>query len=504
MKKYKKHTKHQNRKNKQRIKPIPIIEEIKPIETQPEIIKRPVILSIILWISLCLVYVMFLIHSQDSDIYQMIANGREILANGFLYKNPASIIGIAIINQQWLYCVLLALVDKFGYFGHIGFVFIQNVILVCLASYLINKKIQNKNAAGIIAMLVLVLSNGYMINIRPQIITMCLLLSHIIILDKAQKDKLWLSFIPIIIILEANLHGAVVLYHVFISIPYLISNKKINFAVLLSTLAIFPLMAVNPYGIDGALYTFKALFNDTFKYISIIELQPIKIFNFYCISFIITALGFIYLLYKKKVNKQLVFYTLVILALCIYQTRNLSLIMIPLIYIFIELYNEIRYIKFNSIIICMACILLDLVLLLGLVSTTNFDKREIESNTTPVKLVNLIEDKDANIFTEFNNGGYAQYMGCKHVFIDARPELYTDSGILKDYSILLNGFDPITNEYYSMNALHLIIKKYDFKYIMCCKTGMLNRVCETYKYQLIDQDDYACLYLVEENDINMP
>ena len=215
MKRYKKHTKHQNRKKKQTIQP-----KIEKVEIEPDIIqempKKRIGLSIVLWISLLLIYSLFLLHSQDSDMYQMIANGREILANGFLYKNPASIISISIINQQWLYCVLIALADKFGYLGHIGFVLIQNIILVCLSSYFINTKIHNKNASGLISLLVLIFASGYMINIRPQIITICLLLSHIIILEKAQKDKLWLTFIPIIIILEANLHGAVVLFHVFI------------------------------------------------------------------------------------------------------------------------------------------------------------------------------------------------------------------------------------------------------------------------------------------------
>ena len=49
----------------------------------------------------------------DSDMYFLIASGREILKNGIPYNNIWTIdSNSAIIIQQWLYDVILAFVDR--------------------------------------------------------------------------------------------------------------------------------------------------------------------------------------------------------------------------------------------------------------------------------------------------------------------------------------------------------------------------------------------------------
>ena len=454
---------------------------------------------IIVWISLLSVYSLFLIQSQDSDMFWLISNGREILKNGFLYENPATIIQTSLINQQWLYCVLIALVDKLGYFGHISFVLIQNILLVSLSTYFINKKIQNKKISAIIAMIILVLSFPYMINIRPQCITTCLLLLHIILLDKSIEEPLFLLFLPIVIILEANLHGSVVLYHIFISLPFIIQNKRINWLILFSTICILPLSVINPYGLHGTLYVFKAFLDNSFGYVSINELKTLSIFSIYSIPTVISIVAVTYLAYKKKTNSYILFYSISIILLSLFRVKHLALCTIPLVYLLPELYilfkEKIKLslvLKGGGLLFLWSSLVLTIVLL-----TETIDKRNIVSATTPITLAQQIPDKNANVYTEFNNGGYLQYMGFDHIFIDARPEIYINNDLLKNYSILSYGKNPITKQYYKLEELEKILDSYNFKYILCDKTSMINRICElNNKYQFIDTDGYTNLYIV--------
>lgn len=72
----------------------------------------------------------------DSDMYFIIATGREILENGIPHTNVWTIDpGQGIVVQQWLYAVILALVDKAGYAGFSAFIAFQFVIFTGLWMY---------------------------------------------------------------------------------------------------------------------------------------------------------------------------------------------------------------------------------------------------------------------------------------------------------------------------------------------------------------------------------
>ena len=69
----------------------------------------------------------------DSDMYFLIATGREILENGIPHTNVWTIDSSSgIIVQQWLYDVILAIVDKAGYVGFSLFILSEFCIFAAL------------------------------------------------------------------------------------------------------------------------------------------------------------------------------------------------------------------------------------------------------------------------------------------------------------------------------------------------------------------------------------
>ena len=470
-------------------------------------------LKICLVLFLLSIYFIELCKSQDADMFWIIANGKEILQNGILRTNPTSIVEISIVNQQWLYCVITALFDKFGYIGHIVFVFIQDCLLICLASYWLNSKIHDKYKSVVLSIGIMTIC-GYMINIRPQIITMCLLIAHMIILDKAQENKKWyLATIPIII-LETNLHGALFLYHGVLVVPYLIKNKKINWYALASAISIIPLSLINPYGFGMIQYSIDALTSTAFKYVTISELLPTSPLTIYSWNILLGFGLFIVCAFMRKLDFKTIWYSSIILILSMHQIRHTSVIYLPLLVMCGQIFENLKLPEFKflqskdlriissllvfvtTIIICFAS------LSCMLYSQSMYDMRYKDGTMFSYTLSQSIEDKDAKILSHFNNGGYLEYAGFTNVFIDQRPEIYVENDVLKDWSILTYGKDVLDHKVYSFEELDELMNKYEFDFVFAGRTLMIDRLCQAYpeKYKFIDTDNFYNLYEVVKND----
>lgn len=451
-------------------------------------------------------YFILLVRCCDaSDMYFMIANGREILKNGILYTNPTSIIELPFVNQQWLYCILLALVDKFGYIGRILFTLFQDVLLLVLANYYLQSKIKDKFIAIVISLFIL-LPCFYLMTVRPQVITMCLLIAHMIILDKAQDNKKWyLATIPIII-LEANLHGALILYHGLIVIPYLLKNHKINWYAFASAISIIPLSFINPYGFNIILYTIKSFTSTAFQYADIPELQSTS--PLYPISFVILICMAMFFIcsYRHKLNFKVCWYTGIILVCSMHQLRHISIMYLPLLVMSGELCCNLSLSKLTffqdkdmkKILTVFSSILAIFCIFNCILAYNKYDITKNDSVETTSYLTQYIEDKDAKILSNYANGAYLEYVGFTNVFIDQRPEIYVEKDILKDWYIFMTGIDIVGEKVYTFDEIKNLIDKYDFNYIFASNTSILDRVCKLYSnnYKYIDNDSCYNLYYV--------
>jgi len=451
--------------------------------------------KISLYVGLIVTYSCLLLKCQDSDMFQMIATGRQILSTGNLTTNAYTITNTSCIFQQWLYCVLLAIVDNFGYVGHILFVLVQDIVLLYLIkTYLDMKNIHNSTLWGLA---IIVLCFVFMIKIRPQIVTICLMIYQLICLERAENNKRWLLSIIPIIILEANLHMSMLPMHLFVAIPYLVKRRRY----ILYVLSMIPLSLLNPYGVDGLLYTVKALTDDTFVYANVSEVMSfldMMKFDWRTAAYVAIIIAVILCLLAiaiacKTITAQSAFYSIVIVIAILMSIRNISFAPFALMILAPNIAFNDKIVNISMIgIMCTMSIMS----IASVFATTTFNFLEKDSRYCPVSIIDTIEDKNAKIFTSFNSGGYFEYMGYSNMFIDARPELYIDNGTLRDYSVLVNGFDAVTGESLALRDAYEIISKYDFEYICADNDAYIYDICRLLGYTKLASNDYFTIYEV--------
>src|SRR5574344_153901 len=235
-------------------------------------------------ITIALIPLLFLFSKYfnlDNDVWFLFNHGRYVLEHGIPFIEPFSMhSGLNFIMQQWLTSTLFWVIySKFGKLGMLIFLVIINYLFVFIL-YKLNKLISNNKIIAIIIAIIIDCLLIYFVYIvtRPQILTYVVVLTFVYIIEKYMKtgnNKL-LLILPLLSILEINLHMAMWWMLFIISIPFILEMiylkyfKKLNNNVhyqyfILVMIVCFLCGLINPYGINGMLY----LFNASDKYASI-------------------------------------------------------------------------------------------------------------------------------------------------------------------------------------------------------------------------------------------
>jgi len=206
----------------------------------------------------------------DNDFYFLYPTGEYIVKNGFPHTDILSMhTTMKIVVQQWLSSVIFFFsYSQFGKYGIIVLIYlcysIINYLLYRL-SFLITK---NELLSILLTWLSgLFLFFHFMVS-RPHIFTYIVILLEVIILEKyvQTNKKALLIALPILSVLQINLHAAMWPMIVVFMAPYIVSAalsltrkfKKYacgNFLPLLITLIIsIAVSFINPYGITNVLY----------------------------------------------------------------------------------------------------------------------------------------------------------------------------------------------------------------------------------------------------------
>lgn len=412
-------------------------------------------IKVMIIIFLLLTYYGCLMKSLDTDMYFLVASGRDILDGNF-YTN--SYTGLSVVIQQWLYDVILAKFVGNNTIFQLFFVFLQNLLLLSVSSIFMYKKTHKLYNSIVLPLFCLITTSHYLINIRPECITITLLVLQIIVLEKykesGNKFKYLLWLIPICL-LEANLHNALFLYHILFLLPYI--DKKV-------TLMSIPMLGCSlctPYGLDGFLYVFNSYRYKTFDYVYIEEVSRLfsissKTINYVYISIILIMIFSLVILLniKKKSTNQINIYSILVILLSLISYRHNMLIYIPLLLISIV-------INFDYIILVCSIALL---LYNGIYLTPQYP--------LSFEIPSYIQKEDTT-FASFVVGNYLEYNGYK-TYIDARPELYMPymcgENRLYEYRLLMYGLDLNEN-------------KVDDEEIL--------KILDKFKYSILRDDSYA-------------
>lgn len=445
---------------------------------------------IISLICMLVLYFVMLFRSQDNDLFFEVVSGRDLLQGNF--STASHLNNFPIIVQQWLYSVILSLFDRLGYVGHILFVFIQNVILWLLSGCFIYRKTKNKFLSIIAPVLMTLICFDYMINIRPQIITMITLVVVILILDIYRENKSikYLIILLPILVLAANFHQAVFLYHIFVMVPFLLTEKnKIDFKLLIFTPIYVLCSLVTPYGIDGALYIFRTFQSDTYDMFKIGELSSIDITSIYGIRYAAILVLTIWLVHTKRSNRFINFYVLSISVLSIMACRHSSIT-------FIELLLIVVVIDFEHLKICKG-------FLYGLITTLCIPGIILFSPNCIFDLCNgygdvaeVIEDKDSLIYNSaVDVGGYMEYKGYTKLLMDSRSEAFSkeicgDESILNNLYITKKGYKIVDGNTVLASDEEILSVLKGYEYVLSVPLDKLNIVVEGDWIKLYDDGNY--------------
>lgn len=440
------------------------------------------LIILILWETLCTF--------NDTDIYYMIAQGRYFINNFNI--NNSHIFDSQNVIQNWLYCIFLTIInDNLHGLGLIilQLIFISIAIIITL-KFLGYKK--NENIIyNIIILFFFFICFSY-INLRPQILTYILIMLEILALEKYKKNNnnKWLFIIPFLTLIEINCHASYWIMHFIVMIPYIIpipnfvskslkitrkinNNIKKDFLKPLIFIIIFMIISlfINPYGINGVLYVFKALFSNAFKIISITEQQPFYLNNIYSIIIILSIICFV-LSFKKGIIKSVSVWMFIgFTFLIINVIKWTPFYVIGCLFILRDIKNYYsnkqslkeegkNVLNKKKILICNIFLLFGYIVIFRycvniklfdikydyLKYNTLFGKYENTVINNEKDIINICDylDKNTNknigIWNEFDIGCYLEYRGYCNIYLDARPELYTDN---KKYNPF--GYKKISN-----------------------------------------------------------
>lgn len=442
------------------------------ITKKMHVLENEAVMAWIILLGMCIfAYTIFF----DNDGYFLIATGKEIVENGIPQFNPFFLEeGYRIVVQQWLWDVCLYKVQS--WFGNYG-LYIWSITFFLGAMMVLYQIAKQKECKApwipvIFASFICI----NFVNVRPTMVTVLLLSLQILVVERFQKTGKGLFWLPLLSLLEINIHSALWLMHFIFLMPYIvppIKNPWIRFRewkfqpkLLITIIPMFLVGFLNPYGVEGMLYLLHSN-NSMMKEANILELQHPEVIEYAGVC-ILLGIGIVcWQLSKKRIVSNTAFYFFCgTLLMALLSRRNLVYFLFGVFMIGTELIGRIEWRVPAGIMV----ILITLILSFGVLSLRDPFVTE-DSSYTPVKAVEYLKGQEgARIYTGFNEGGYFEYMGFRS-FMDPRPELFFKSinkkaDVFRDY---LNVREAKTD-----TSIEKVINKYEFEYLCANKGSRLD------------------------------
>ena len=166
----------------------------------------------ILLLNFALIAIMYRVNIRAVDLFYLIPQGKYILNNGIYHIDPFSIhSGLHVVVQNYMSSCLFYLIFKvFSWNGFVIYTIICNA-LICYLIYKICLLISSNNKSlSIIIMVINDILLYYFLVPRPQLLSYINLLLVIYLLELYvhKNNKKYLYFIPMISILQINIHAS--------------------------------------------------------------------------------------------------------------------------------------------------------------------------------------------------------------------------------------------------------------------------------------------------------
>lgn len=446
----------------------------------------------------------------DNDAWFLLNHGRYIFNNGFPTIEPFSMHqGFSFVMQQWLSASIFWFFYKLlGEFGLRLVVFIIS-FLITYFIYKISMLLSNKKfyVSCFISFIIVLLMIPFLTT-RPQIFTYLIILIEVYILELYFKNdnKRYLYFLPILSLLEINLHSSMWFMLFVFMIPFILDSFKINIRFLkreghkkiplFCALIIMVLVGlINPYGVKAITYIFSSYGIPEVNSF-VLEMKPLTIVGligklYFATMFLILFFYIFYNSEKKYKLRYFLFYCgTLYLALSSAKCVPYFLIMgiIPIsYYIKDDTYkSSINYSKRFEILCEVLCFIIVIsCFVIAYVLKPNIESLEMK-NATDYILKNYDKNK-VKVYTDYNDGAFVEFKGFK-CYIDPRAEVYFKSN---------NKKEDIFKEFYDLSnnnvECDVFLEKYKFDLLLLNEKSVLKK-CASNKYKEVYNDKYRSVF----------
>lgn len=449
------------------------------------------------YIILFLIPILFFIQYNlriDNDFWFTIKEGEYVINNGFPNVVPFTIYdNLNFIYQSYGAGVIFSFIYKLlGTYGILFFV-IFILIIMTYFYYRLCMKVSNNNEN--ISILVTVITMSLLainyITTRPQIFTYLnlIIVLYIMELYSNTNNRKYLYILPIISLIQSNIHCMFFFMLIIFMLSYIFNNsKEYEIKPILVTMLFMILTGlINPYGINNLLYVFNSYGQNILEK-TIKELQPLSFSSLFGKIHIFIIL-IIYILYFKSRKKIPIRYLLLLFGttyLAFDTLRGVSLFIIGSFFEVAYLYKDIPNIDISKYIPKIIKVLITIILFIISLILIFIPRNYYPDAKEPIDyLVNNYIISDIKLYTSFSDGSYAVYKGIK-CSMDPRAEVFLKKNnhkfdIYKEYNDLQSGIINYEDYLKKYNFTHLLINKKDYLYSKLEKNSYNYIVIKEYK-----------------------
>lgn len=211
---------------------------------------------------------MYRVNNRAVDIFYLIPQGKYILNNGIYHIDPFSIHnGLHVVVQNYMFSCLFYLIFKIFLRNEFVIYTIIYNALICYLIYKICLLISSNNKS--LSIIIIVINDillYYFLVPRPQLLSYINLLLVIYLLELYvhKNNKKYLYFIPLISILQINMHASLWIMIFLFMLPYIVEGifKKYNIKPILFIFLISLVCGlINPYGLENITFIFGSFHN---------------------------------------------------------------------------------------------------------------------------------------------------------------------------------------------------------------------------------------------------
>ena len=476
----------------------------------------------ILLFSMPLLFATMMFNNLDNDIWYLLSEGRYIVKNGIYYVDVLSMHeGLQVVVQNWLSASIFWII--YSFFGEIGLFTLTLIcnFFICLLLYKISMTIsENNRILSLLAMFAtdMILLPSYIVS-RPQIFSFIILLSTIYVLELYIKtdNKKYLIWLPILSIIEINLHASLWVMMFLFILPYLIDsfhikslrtqgyNKKPLF-IYVGIAALCGLL--NPYFYKAITFIFTS-YTDPIMHQYINELLPFSITTTLGkqMALLILTIGLTMTFFREgniRIRYICLFCGTVILGFNTYKAFSHFILVsiFPLAYFFKDLcpkdFSTLPYLFkkiYNTIIIILCIISVGGSCYFYFTRDIENAKLKHDAETALTVLKENFSPIGTTVYSSFNDGGTVEFYGFKP-YIDPRAEVFLKKRNKKD--------DIFAENYYVQMGsydVHSFLERYNFTHLLVHSSDKLYSNLEEEPYFILYENTSTGYRLYARNDL---